>query len=519
MQKPSIGGAVPRLLTLSLAIILVASILTSTPADPTFKIISTGNIADHDAEVSVTIDFNQILALNNLSLGVNIGHDFDFAKWRNDPTLRAKVAACNFHLIRLFVHEIQPCTQWNETTHKGEYSWELFDRTIERVLEMGAEPLLVVATGNYDTKYWVPSGMIGDYDGSRFPSNESCASFCAELVKHCNIDKKWGIKYWEIWNEPNFYDTNETTDQSYVDYGLIANFTKTFNNAAQSMHDIDPTILCGHGFSAIKSFFDYFMNNTEQLGFFSIHDYDAHATKCYRQEYYKDEDAIMADAPLIGYQKPGLWKTYTPIELQQKWNERHLKELPVLITETNVNSALTNGTDPRIQTIFGATWYAEKIRSAILSNITYCAYFMLASDNSDHWNTTEPTHGAGFGMMNSTSPYEEWYPYFTNYLLGNELSQGYRIYNSSTSDFNKVTQLAWTTKTHYNILLIGKTTANILTHIEIENPTLSNQTTASIFKIDGNYKGIQSTYLSLANNFPVSLNGYSVVLIKIPLQA
>jgi hypothetical protein len=467
--------------------------------------------------ISVAADFSNTIAINKLSLGVNMGHDFDFAKWRNDISLRNKVVACNFGLIRIFVHEVQPCFRWDEEQASGEYSWDLFDRTIERVLEIGAEPLLAVASGNWETRYWLPSGMKGNSQGSKFPSNESFGTFCANLVRHCNVDKNWGIKYWEVWNEPTFSYYNETTGISYVDSGRIANFTRLFNKVAQSMHGIDPNVLCGHGFSAIQSFFDYFLANSDGLGFLSIHDYDTHATKYYRPDFYKEENEIMVDASSIGYLKPGIWETYTPRELRQKWSERRGQQLPVLITEANVNSVYVNGTDPRMQTIFAAAWYAEKLRSAMLEGITYSAYFVLASDHSPYWNTTEPTRGYGFGMINSTYPYEEWYPYYTSFLLGPQVHKGDEISSSSSHNLTAISTLAWKTGTHYNLLLIGKTTSRVTAEIAVQGTQCTSETSVSILRIDGNYEGVQSATCKFNETIHVQMDGYSIILLQIPL--
>jgi hypothetical protein len=495
-------------------LVFSSSLISSPTGLPgTTTIDATGRV-NYPTDILVTTNFTQIIAVNNLSLGVNIGDNFDFSRWRNDVTLREKVAACNFRLVRLFIHEIQPCIQWNETLHKGEYSWELFDRTIERVLEMGAEPLLVMASGNWETRYWLPREMNGNYQNSKLPSNESFGAFCSDLIRHCNIEKNWQIRFWEIWNEPEFCKSDPNTEELSPDLGRISNFAKLFDYAARAMHSVDSTVLCGHGFSAIKSFFDYFVASSEGLGFFSIHDYDTHATTCYRSDYYKTESEIMADASVIGYQKPGVWKTYSPWELRTIWRQQKGQELPVLITETNANSASANGTDPRMQTVFGAAWYAEKLRSAVLENVTYCAYFTLASDHSDFWNGTELTRGFGFGLMNSTPPYAEWFPYFTNLLLGSELRRNDVLCNSSTSDFSALSSLAWTTRTHHCILLIGKTACKASVTINFAQGSVSDQTSVQVLRINGNSCGIACQNCFSASPLLIEIDGFSIVMVK-----
>lgn len=517
MQLHRSGHSASRLLTVFMVVAFCLSIASSPGGLVGITNIETLGLIGYPASVYVTVDFNQIIAVNNLSLGVNIGDNFDFAKLRNDITLQGKVGACQFRLIRLFMHEIQPCTQWNESLHEGTYSWALFDRTIERVFELEAEPLLVLASGNLETKYWLPRGMNGNYLNSKFPSNESFGAFCAAVVKHCNVERNWRIRFWEVWNEPEFLMSNATTNELCSDPGRISNFTRLFNFAARSMHEVDPTVLCGHGFSAIKAFFDHFVDSSDELGFFSIHDYDAHATMFYRSSYYKTESEIMADASVIGYQKPGVWRTCSPQELRALWRTQKGCELPVLITEANVNSAGTNGTDPRMQTVFGAAWYAEKLRAAVLENVAYSAYFTLASDHSAFWNSTELTGGFGFGLLNSTPPYVEWFPYFANLLLGSHLSRNDEICDSVTSDFSAVSSLAWTTQTHHCILLVGKTADKASVSVNVTKGSTSAQTEWQVLRIDGNYCGIVSQNYSWTNPLSVEIDGFSVVLISTPV--
>ena len=505
-----------RVLAVFLAVVFCSSLVSKVAGPTSTATIDTVGRVNYPADIVVTADFEQVIAVNNLSLGVNIGDDFDFSKWRNDVTLREKVVACSFRLVRLFIHEIQPCTQWNETLQSGEYSWELFDRTIERVLEMDAEPLLVLASGNLETRYWLPHGMNGNYQNSKFPSNESFGAFCADLTRHCNIEKNWHVRFWEIWNEPEFCTSDPDTGELSPDLGRISNFTKLFEYAAHAMHNVDSTVLCGHGFSAIKSFFDYFVANSEGLGFFSIHDYDTHATMYYRSDYYKTEAEIMADASVIGYQKPGVWRTYSPRELRTIWRQQKGQELPVLMTEANVNSASAGGTDPRMQTVFGVAWYAEKVRSAILENLACSAYFTLASDHSPYWSSSELTRGFGFGMMNSTPPYNEWYPYFANVLLGSQLSRGDNICDSTTSDSTKLSSLAWTTSTYNYLLLVGKTTSKIAVTINISNPEIANGALASVLGIDHNTLGVVCSSCLCGNVFSLEVDGFAIVLVKIP---
>jgi hypothetical protein len=513
MTQRSLSRFVLKLMAIGLAATLARlTIPLATITGDSTDIAAVGTVNDTSA-IAVTVDFGHPLFANQLALGVNIGHDFDFWFLRHDAALREKTQACRFRLIRLFVHEIQPCTAWNETAAAGEYSWTLFDQTLERVFEMGAEPLLVIASGSDATRYWLPAGMEGNAHGSKFPSNASFGTFCADLVQHTNVDEGWNIRFWEIWNEPRFYDYDSAAEQTVVNPQRIANFSKTFNHAADAIHAVDPTALLGHGYSAIQPFFDHFLTHSPRLGFISFHDYDAHATALYRPDHYKPTNRILADAATVGYANPGMWRTYAPQELRDCWSARGHAELPLLITETNMNSVYLNGTDPRMPTIVGAVWYAEKLRAAVFANISYSAYFTLTSGNFRDWNTTELTGGYGFGLLNDTAPYDAWFPYFTNWLLGNFLNLGDNIVDAHTTNPAAVSVMAWTTDHQHRILLISKTPQPVTLNVTIRNGGTHAVETA--YQLDETTCAIHSTQRPHQNDSFITLLGYGLAFIDL----
>jgi hypothetical protein len=357
--------------------------------------------------------------------------------------------------------------------------------------------------------------MEGDTYGSKFPSNVSFGTFCADLVRHTNVDHGWNIRFWELWNEPRFYDYDAAAEQTVVNPQRIANFSKTFNHAAEAIQAVDPHALLGHGYSAIQPFFDHFITHSPRLGFISFHDYDAHATAFYRPDHYKPTDRILADAAIVGYPHPGLWHTYAPPDLQDQWSAAGHEQLPILITETNMNSVYLNGTDPRMPTIVGAVWYAEKLRAAALANISYSAYFTLTSGDFRKWDSTELTGGYGFGLLNDTTPYDAWFPYFTNWLVGNFLRPGDILVNAHAAAPDTISILAWTANQHHRILLIGKTAEPVTLHVDIRNLAIRPDT-QTVYRLDDTICDIYSTQQPYRNETYISLPGYALALIDIP---
>jgi hypothetical protein len=271
----------------------------------------------------------------------------------------------------------------------------------------------------------------------------------------------------------------------------------------------------GHGYSAIQPFFDHFIIHSPRLRFISFHDYDAHATAFCRPDHYKPTDRILADAAIVGYPHPGLWHTYSPQDLQDQWSAAGHEQLPMLITETNMNSVYLNGTDPRIPAIEGAIWYAEKLRAAALANISYSAYFTLTSGDFRNWNSTELTGGYGFGLLNDTAPYDAWFPYFTNWLVGNFLRRGDILVDARAAAPATVSVLAWTANQHHRILLIGKTAEPVTLHLNIRNLPI-HPGTQMVYRLDDTTCDVYSTQQPYRNESYTILPGYALALIDIP---
>ena len=189
------------------------------------------------------------------------------------------------------------------------------------------------------------------------------------------------------------------------------------------------------------------------VGFLSFHKYEAWGTWLTDQEgYYSNEELL---------KKAGGEDTdpqvYTPQEMQQIWYRARGQLLPIICSETNLNSAYKNGTDPRIQQIIGAVWYAEELRTFVQKGLTYSIYYHFASDDSPEWNSTKLTQGWGFGMVKETSPFTEWYSYLVNYLVGNYLEAGDEFYEASSDKPDFVSVMAWRAKNNYlRVILLCK---------------------------------------------------------------
>ena len=93
-------------------------------------------------------------------------------------------------VIRLFVQEY-----YDLMPAKGKYNWKKLDRELESIVATGARPMLCLCMKprtlfpTLDQKIVHPS------------SYEDWEKFIEEFVRHVNIERKFGVEYWEIGNE------------------------------------------------------------------------------------------------------------------------------------------------------------------------------------------------------------------------------------------------------------------------------------------------------------------------------
>jgi len=482
------------LLCISLFTLIGGSLISSSMSLRVSQIPSYGKVT-YPILVYVSVDFSKVIATNNLSLGTQIAHEWsNLVKY---PELQNKLVACKFTIVRFFVYHVQPCVNWDETTKTGTYDWSKFDQLMQTIQNMGVKNILVCV--GYNAPNGLPPGMNRNYNNTGFPDPESFTAYCKDIALHVK-DKGWSVRYWEPYNEPYQVFSNDTTYKTFVEL---------FNAASDAVLEVFPDVLFGVDISDRKSFLDRFVYDGRNVGFLSFHKYDAWGTWLYHPEGYYSDDEVLRRASILGD-----YYRYTPQEMRDKWRSIRGEELPVFCTETNLNSAWINGTDPRIQEVVGAAWYAEVLRAFILSDIKYSVYFHFASDDSPRWEVDKQTKGYGFGMVNMAPPHVEWYPYLVNNLFGNHLREGDEIYICSSSNSTVVSALAWSGNGTYNVLLIGKAKEEVKVNIDVKNATIVNGL-VSIFKIGGSSPKLEMSKESFVNPFSIVESGYFVMLLKI----
>jgi hypothetical protein len=215
------------------------------------------------------------------------------------------------------------------------YDWTALDREIEAIQSSGAE---IVADLFYMPQ-WLSSDAEGKrgawyYAGTR--DEEGWAEHVRQIVKHVNIDRKYKIKYWEVWNEPSgayfFTDWKLGKDR----------FWRLYEVTAKAVKGADPAALVG-GFAdnlyylnAYKEFFEYARPRKVPIDFLTVHWYG---------EWLAD-----------GWKKPQLYQELTQA-VQRLYFKYFQKNVPIFFTEWNLNAEAGGYSAVQQAAFMGSAYY------------------------------------------------------------------------------------------------------------------------------------------------------------------
>lgn len=445
--------------------------------------------------VDVTIDVNKVMGINNLSLGFML--DFEWKSWCDSSVRRGLAQDANFKLIRVFDFRqtsprLMPVIDWNESAKTGTFNWTNVDALVQAIFDIGAEPLFCLGWARTDppiTNYLPPGMSVNPATGLPYP--ESYAAYAVKWVKHFKT-LGWPVRYYEIMNEPYFYFCTTPFDKKTK----LANYVSLWNVVARRMRQETPNILISYDASTMKWVFDYWLLYGDDIDYLDLHKYDSHITREYTDTkmFDRGESEKFDTSPTF----------YGIEEACQKWFNARGKLLPVIISESNFNSAYEAGTDHRIQQVVGAVWLSLVLRKSVLSGVRYYVYYSFSSSASYR----RESGGLGFGMVNSDNN-EPWYPYCLQKMLSNNVDVGDCILQSVSSS-DDVRSLSWIDKKTLNILLICKVDepravyfAGITGHL-----TFSRIDSVISYLTPSIQTGI------VGSSEPLKMDGYSVVLLQ-----
>jgi len=449
--------------------------------------------------VDVNIDPGNVVGTNNLSLGFTLSPP-EWKSYLKDSARRQLVHNCNFGVVRVFdfVNEgPQPCIHWDEATKTGTFDWTNVDLLVQRIREIGADPLFCLA-GFRSGAPSIPPGMMVKTD-TGLPDPESFACYATEWVKHF---KALGLPVhsYEIMNEPQAYFGG--WNQNPVNLKRLHNYMLLFGATAASMRQQDPNARISFDYICKKSVMDYWLaNGGADVDSLNFHKYDDDLVGD------KTDEEVFG---LVESKHFGTWPLGQSVnEARQAWFNARGKLLPLVCSENNLNSASETGTDPRIQQMAGAVWVALLLRMNILTGMQHSIYHCLSSSRS--YGNKRPTSGAGFGMINSDDDHP-WYPYYVQHMIGNNLAPGDPLVDAGAPS-ESVRSVAWIHGQDLNILLISKSPNQI-------NVRLSGVKTQLNLRMIDSSVPWQTPEIRTGVIDPTSgidCHGYTVALLQTPL--
>jgi hypothetical protein len=440
------------------------------------------------ASFTVNVDFGNQTMSNSFRLGTQIN------EWRwllitGCQELRDACKALNFGYMRdITIGRFQPCKSWDPSKNTGTYDWRDFDALIEFIRWCGAEPIITLESDGI-------SGMTGA-GLNRLPDPIQFGVHCQNVIRHCN-QNGYETKYFDLTNEAYF---NYSPEELCNWYNIVQGYC----------YAEDESILLGQSACHRPQFFDYYVDHIQGLKWFPYHGYTD-----WPANSGTADGTILSRAEDLSYGALNT-RVRTPKEMREMWHSKHGEWLDAICIETNMNSGFdaTYGTDPRMQQIFGAVYWAEITRSRILDGARgavwyeYCSYDLTLKN--------PPCQGGrGLGMIDMYAPFEEWYPYCVNWLYGNNLKEGDGIYESASSDFENISSLAWKDGSEYKLLLIGKTNTTFSVQVNFQGIEVQKAKVQAI-EGTGDPENVVGSIKESSTSAPLrlTLSGYCVVLLS-----
>jgi len=225
----------------------------------------------------------------------------------------------------------------------------------------------------------------------------------AKLVRYTNIEKKYGVTYWSIGNEPNIF-----TQMGYADYEYtIENLNQEWRAIALAMKAVDPTVkLMGPELSQWNESYESTPKDS--------------AGRDWMTEFLKVNGDLVDVVTVHRY--PMYSPSNGPVTVQQlrentrKWigeveylrglvNEITGRDLPIAITELNSDPSTVQLQDASPDSFYNAIWYAD-----VLGQMMNADVFMV-----NQWVLSQNSTGLGLFKGPIIRPTFHVFPLYKNF--------------------------------------------------------------------------------------------------------
>ncbi len=224
----------------------------------------------------------------------------------------------------------------------------------------------------------------------------------AELVRYTNIEKKYGVTYWSIGNEPSIYTQLKQADYDYT----IEHLNKDWRAIALAMKEADPTIkLMGpeiHQWndsyettpkdSAGRDWMTEFLKaNGDLVDVVTVHRYPLHSPT---------RPVTVQDL------RENTRKWLGEVEyLRQVIRQTIGRDLPIAITELNSDPSSIMLQEVSPDSFYNAIWYAD-----VLGQMMNADVFMV-----NQWVLSQRSTGLGLLQGNTVRPTFYVFPLYKNF--------------------------------------------------------------------------------------------------------
>jgi alpha-L-arabinofuranosidase len=224
----------------------------------------------------------------------------------------------------------------------------------------------------------------------------------AELVRYTNVEKKSGVTYWSIGNEPNIF-----TQMGYADYDYtIENLNQEWRAIALAMKEADPTIkLMGPELSQWNNSYETTPKDS--------------AGRDWMTEFLKANGDLV---DVVTVHRYPMYSPNNPVTVQalrentQKWlgeveylrgliKEITGRDLPLAITELNSDPSIVQLQDASPDSFYNAIWYAD-----VLGQMMNADVFMV-----NQWVLSQRTTGLGLLQGTTVRPTFYVFPLYKNF--------------------------------------------------------------------------------------------------------
>jgi hypothetical protein len=320
-----------------------------------------------------------------------------------DPTFPALAGSVDPGVIRIGMTTTHVPVVWNNTSASPVFGWGIFDQVVNLTHSLHADAYLSLPAGTWGDGNTLPAGMpvntslpVPFENGTGyFPTPRAYAAYAGAIAAHVLADHL-NVTYWNVGNEVPRINATE-----------VAAYIRVFNAGERAIHSVLPNALVGSDVMMDPEYILQFARTARGVGFLSFHYYAAWGT-CLENGTYcppgggakgtEDPTIMAADAGLSDLKN---W--VAPTVAQMIWFNVTHQELPVLDSESNLNHeggeyTSSVGTDPRIQTLFGAAWLTRLFIQGTLENLSSILYYTFTGPSVILPSSTSADGGWGFQM-------------------------------------------------------------------------------------------------------------------------